>query len=173
MKNKIFYGYLVLSLGLIGILFFLRSKENKKIGYVTTLKVFEEFALKKELEGDYKKMQIIRQTYLDSIKLNVQTLSVLEGKDLNREEKIDRLKKAYLLKENQFNQENENLYSQYNEQIWNQLNQYVQDFGKEQGYDYLLGASGQGSIMYAKENEDVTKEVIEYVNNKYRGKKNK
>jgi outer membrane protein len=173
MKNKIFYGYLALSLGLIGTLFYLRSKETKKIGYVTTLKVFEEFALKKELEQDYQKVQIARQTYLDSIKLNVQTLSVQESKDAIREEKINHLKKAYLLKEDQFDKENENLYSQYNEQIWNQLNQYVQDFGKEQGYDYLLGASGQGSIMYAKENEDVTKEVIEYVNNKYRGKKNK
>lgn len=173
MKNKIFYGYLILSLGLIGTLFYLRSKENKKIGYLTTIKVFEEFALKKELEEDYKKIQIAKQTYLDSIKLNVQSLSVQEGRDAGREEKIDRLRKAYLLKENQFNQENEHLYSQYNEQIWNQLNQYVQDFGKEQGYDYLLGASGQGSIMYAQEKEDVTKEVIEYVNNKYRGRKTK
>jgi outer membrane protein len=145
---------------------------TKKIGFVTTLKVFEEFTLKKELEGDYKKVQIIKQTYLDSIKLNIQSLAVT-SKQVDKEEKIADYKKVYLLKENQFNQENEALYQQYNEQIWKQLNQFIEDFGKENGYDYLLGASGQGSIMYANEKEDLTKQIIDYVNTKYSGKKSK
>lgn len=77
----------------------------------------------------------------------------------------------YLIKENQFNQENQGLFDQYNEQIWKQLNQYIEDYGRDNGYDYLLGASGQGAIMYANEAQDLTKEIIFYVNNKYSGKK--
>lgn len=151
-----------------------QKKNEKKIGYVTTLIAFEEFELKKELETKYKKSQIIKQTYLDSIKLSIQSLSQSQlNRDSDTENKIEELKKSYLLKESQFNQENEVVYQQYNEQIWKQLNQYIEDYGKENGYDYLLGASGQGSIMYANEKDNVTKEIITYANNKYVGKKSK
>ncbi len=173
MKNLIIYAGLILSLALCGLLLYKQTSSSKKIGYITTLRVFEEFELKKELEGDYKKVQMVKQSYLDSIKLNVQTLSLNTNTDPDKEKKIENYKRAYLLKEEQFNHENENLYQQYTEQIWKQLNQYVEDYGKENGYDYLLGASGQGNIMYASEKEDLTKQVIEYVNNKYRGKKTK
>ncbi|MDX2172816.1 MAG: OmpH family outer membrane protein [Bacteroidota bacterium] len=171
MNKKIIGTYIVLSFTGICILTYFQIINNKKIGYVTTLKVFEEFKEKKELETKYQKIQIVKQTYLDSLKLNIQSLE--NGDFKKNEEKINELKKIYLLKENQFNQENEVLYKDYTDQIWKQLNQYIEDYGKEKKYDFLLGATGQGNIMYASDKEDLTKEIIEYVNNKYDGKINK
>jgi outer membrane protein len=174
MSKGTIYICFVLLLTLVAGLYYMQFKNFKKIGYVTTLKAFEEFELKKELEVKYKNNQIAKQTYLDSLKLNVQTLAQ-KSNDLepNKNNRIEELKKIYLLKENQFNQENEAVYQQYNEQIWKQLNQYIEDYGKENGYDYLLGTSGQGSIMYATEKDNLTEEIIKYINNKYVGKNNK
>ncbi len=56
------------------------------------------------------------------------------------------------------------------EQIWNQLNSYVQEYGQEHGYDYILGATGDGGIMYASEAKNLNEEVISYINDKYNGK---
>lgn len=173
MKSKIVNLYILVTALAIPALFMMSFKNTKKVGYITTLKVFEEFKLKKELESEFKKVQIARQTYLDSLKLNLQSLGMRLEKNHDNETivRFDEAKKMYLMKERQFTEENENVYNSYTEQIWKQLNQYMEDYGKENKYDYLFGASGQGNIMYASEGEDVTKEIIEYVNNKYVGKK--
>ena len=173
MQNKIIYLYTFFSLVALGALATSYLKDHRKVGYVTTLKVFEEFKLKKELEGDYKKIQVAKQSYLDSIRLNIETLMKQNHqKNQKLESEIEKQKRMYLLKEDQFNKENENLYTQYNEQIWKQINQFIEDYGREKGFDYVFGASGQGNIMYATGGDDLTKEIIDYVNQKYSGRKN-
>jgi outer membrane protein len=59
----------------------------------------------------------------------------------------------------------------YDEEIITQLNQYVQDYGKEMGYAYIYGNNGEGSLMYADDARVITREMIEYVNNRYKGVK--
>ena len=145
---------------------------SKKIAYVSTTNLYDGFTLKKELEDKYKKTQLTRQTLLDSLKFKIQALSI-KGKDMTDEDKIrfNDLQRSYLYKEKEFNDENDLAAQQYSDQIWKQINQYVADYGKENGYDYLLGATGQGNIMFAKEKEDITKEVLDYINKKYSGVK--
>ncbi|MBL7930625.1 MAG: OmpH family outer membrane protein [Bacteroidia bacterium] len=170
MKKGIKTAVLFICIALSVFFCFAYSKSEKKIGYVTTAKVFDGFKLKKELEGKYKRVQIARQTFLDSLKLNIQEIALKSTSTKSENERLNELRKVYLLKEEQVNKENQRLYDEYNEQIWKQLNQYMADFGKENNYDYVLGASGQGSIMYAKESNDATTAMIEYVNKKYNGK---
>lgn len=148
--------------------FFLSS--NKKVAYVNTYQLYEQFKLKKELEEKLKKTQLSRQVILDSIKSKIQLIGInKELSDQMLADKIQELRQTYFLKEKQFSQENETQAQQYTDQVWEQLNQYIKDFGKENNYKYIFGANGQGSIMYADEGEDISKEMIEYVNNKYQG----
>lgn len=143
---------------------------DKKVAYVNTYQLYEEFKLKKELEEKLKKTQLSRQVILDSIKSKIQLVGI--NKDLSDQmlaDKIQELRQTYFLKEKQFSQENESQAQQYTDQVWEQLNQYVKDYGKEHRLKYILGANGQGSIMYADESNDITKELIEYVNEKYQG----
>ncbi len=171
MNKKITILLFTLLFFAIAWLVYKNSVSNKKMAYISSNKIFEEFAYKKELESDLKKIQMVKQGYLDSLKLKIQTLSIKE-KNVVKDDiiKLDELKKMYLLKENQFNQESEYLFQEYNDKIWKQLNQFIEDFGKENKYDYLFGTSGQGNIMYASQNEDVTEPVLKYVNEKYLGK---
>lgn len=165
MKQLIWIAALIIIVALV-ILGFYVGKNTRKLGYVNVSKVFEVFELKKKLEADLNKVQLAKQSYLDSIKLKVQTLSL--SASLNKD--VEELKKVYLLKENQFIKEQEASFQEYNEQIWKQLNQYIEDFGKDNKYDYLFGTTGQGNLMYANQQDDVTDLVIKYVNTKYYGK---
>ena len=40
----------------------------------------------------------------------------------------------------------------------------------ENGYDVIFGASGEGNIMYATDELNITSEVLAYCNKKYSGK---
>jgi outer membrane protein len=75
------------------------------------------------------------------------------------------------MKKQQFDDDNQDMSKQYTEEIMKQLNEYVRDYGKANGYTYILGAQGSGSIMSADDKNDITTTVLEYVNEKYKGKR--
>lgn len=47
----------------------------------------------------------------------------------------------------------------------------IKEYGKQKGYTFILGANDGGSVLYGTEKKDITKEVTEYLNNQYKGKK--
>lgn len=75
----------------------------------------------------------------------------------------------YRLKQQQFTEDNALLTQQYQEQISNQLNQYLKDFTAANEYDYIFGATGDGSLMGAKDAYNVTDLVLNYANQRYKG----
>jgi outer membrane protein len=123
--------------------------------------------MKKELEKKYKEVESIRKSILDSIYNEIRIK--VEVKDANSES-IDLLKKEFLLKKETYERENSETMTQYNEQIWNQLNEYTKQYGKENNYEFIFGASGQGVLMYAEDSKNITADLLEYVNIKYSGK---
>ncbi len=145
-------------------------RSSKKIAYVNTTQLHESFKLKKELEEKFSKVQLARQNLLDSIKFRIQYISI-KGANLSEQEKlqVNDLQRSYLYKEKEFSDEDAATMQQYSDQIWKQINQYVSDYGKKGGYDLILGATGQGNIMFAKAEDDITKEVSEYINKRYAG----
>ncbi len=145
-------------------------RSSKKIAYVNTIQLYDSFKLKKELEEKFSKVQLARQNLLDSIKFRIQYVSI-KGAALSEQEKmqVNDLQRSYLYKEKEFSDENAATMQQYSDQIWKQINQYVNDYGKKQGYDLILGATGEGNIMFARTEEDITKNVSEYINRRYAG----
>ena len=156
----------------VGFCIFWSNHNSKKIAYLNTTMLYDGFKLKKELEEKYSKVQLARQNLLDSIKFKIQYIS-LKGPAISEQEKIqvNDLQRSYLYKEKEFADENAATAQQYSDQIWKQINQYVDDYGKKHHYDLILGATGQGNIMYARQGDDITKEVSDYINRRYSGAK--
>ncbi|MGZ3884391.1 MAG: OmpH family outer membrane protein [Bacteroidia bacterium] len=160
--------FLALTAGVSYATFFGKSK----VAYVNTYMIYNEFKLKKELEKKLEKTRLARQVLLDSIKTKIQLVAINKEADPKLvQAKIEELRRSYFMKEKQFAEENENQSQQYTNQVWDQLNQYIKEYGTEKGFDFILGATGQGSLMYAKDNFDVSKELTQYVNNRYDGNK--
>ena len=158
-------------------LYILYTKENKKIAFVKNTDLYNEFGLKKELENKLTKVKNQRKAILDSLYIPLQLLSTQLESSKNKDQKLimnfQLQKKNYLLKQQEFDEDNKRLADDYSQQIWKQINQYVADYGKENGYFLILGATGDGSLMYAKEEVDLTKELKEYINAKYSGENRK
>ncbi len=143
------------------------SQKEKNV-YLDTAEVFNGFKLQKELRTKLENVQSARQAILDSIQLRLTAISSSSDFDpQNPGEEFFSLRGLYQQRQKQFEEDNQRLSNEYDRQIWNQLNQYVKDYGKEHNYTIIFGANGQGNIMYASETRDITKELIDYINNKY------
>lgn len=172
-KYVVYFLFTVSIVGIIGV-YFHSSSVAPKIAYVNLEQLYSEFKMKKELESKLVNVQQARKSILDSMKIQLNALSfkIKSDKDVEQIKKYNFYKQEYLLKERDFDEENSIISRSYTNQIWTQINQYIKDYGKEEGYEYILGAEGSGAVMYASDENDLTKILIEYINSRYDGKRN-
>ncbi len=147
---------------------------KQKTGYIVIQEVFEKFELKKELGKKYGIIRDARKKILDSLQIDISVLSkrlsIQTTKPVESDIDLFERKKMELNKRMQeFDQDNVQMTKEFDEKIITQLNQYVSDFGKANGYDMVYGSTSNGSIMYGSEKNNVTNQVIEFINNKYKG----
>lgn len=171
-KDVLMYGLLLLLIA-FGVY---QWMSRPKLAYVELDKVYSGFDLKKKLEKKLENVLQSRKTVIDSMEVQLKALSGLIGtmneKDPVRRMKIEEFeykKQAYFQKKKMFEEDNQRASQDYDQQVWKQLNQFVKDYGKQQAYDYLFGAEGSGSLMYAKDAHNITEEVTNYVNQRYSG----
>src|SRR5690606_17687182 len=54
--------------------------------------------------------------------------------------------------------------------VVNDINDYVKEYGENNGYKLIFGASGSGNIMYASEGADLTDDILKGLNKEFDGK---
>lgn len=143
-----------------------------KMGYVKGGELFEGFNGKKDLEAKFTKSEVDQQSMLDTLTLEIADLTnqlTEKPNDKALIKKKNQKEKLFLELQQRFSQKNSSQNQQFSEAIWKQINQYTLEYGKQEGYDYIFGATGNGSLMYAKDAQDITKEVLKYINKKYEG----
>lgn len=148
--------------------------DKPKTAYINTEQVYNGFGLKKKLEADLKKTMDSRQHLLDSMRLQLEMISIKVQDDPAYknglvENSFSGMRDLYFRRQEEFRQQNEALAKQYTDQVWAQLNQYLKDYGKQNGYEYIFGANGDGALMFADDTENITDEVASYVNNRFNG----
>lgn len=147
------------TLVLISLLFLLSSCDRKKTGYVDVFKLVNEFELQKEYSDQAKRDMNTEKAAIDSA-VFTEKLRNPSGYEKFKNDLYNNLYQ----KAEQRNKEIEAM-------IWKRLNPYLIDFGKENGYEYIYGANGTGNVLYADEHQDITEEIIKYVNQRYHDKK--
>lgn len=157
---------------IIGMFILFISCNEKKSGFVQGSKLYNEFAMTKELTKNLEINTQVKNQILDSLKLNIKQLEMKLNATPTDEllQQYELKKQEYLYKSKLFNEETQSLQQTYTEQSLTQINQYIMEFGKAHQYEYIFGANGNGSIMYADEQNDITELVLTYVNDKYQGK---
>ncbi len=137
---------------LSGLLSYTMSRQ--KSGFIVNQRLFNAFEGKIELENRLKAQEEANKKTLDSlIRLPADRNNIL----------------IYEAERRKLDLKVQELSARYTTDIWKRINEYVSAYGEEHGYDFIFGASGDGSLMYAREGCDITDEVIGYVNRKYNG----
>lgn len=143
------------------------------IRYINLSDVYNSFEMKKELEKKITKIQDTRQAIIDSLKMDLLSLSrAVENNHSKSKELTNSLQykqKEFLSKQREFEETNETMINEYNNQIWKQINEYVNTYRKENKIDFIYGADGSGVLMAAEEKWNISKDVSDYINKKYQG----
>lgn len=170
-RNTLLLSVLVLNIVLIGLVIY-SINAQPKTAFVKGAELFEGFKGRQELDAKFTASGTEQQSMLDTLTMEIADLTnQLTEKPNDKELSLQRQKKQLLYRELQqrFTEQNSTQNQQYTEAVLKQINQYTLEYGEKHGYDYIYGAAGNGSMMYAKEANDITKEVLQYINKKYEG----
>jgi outer membrane protein len=140
-----------------------------KIAYVNFMQIYDGFKMKKELEAKLTLSQQARKNFIDSLENDIREMHPSTDDKLNAV--IGYQKKFIEEKYREFDELNQKQAEDYQKQILLQINTYVKEFGKLNRYQYILGANGEGTLMYAEESKDISAEVLQFINNRYEGGK--
>jgi|TARA_R110000782_G_scaffold270485_1_gene371938 outer membrane protein len=142
--------------------------------FVNLTVLFDRFEMKKEFEAKLKNDLSQKQNELDSLLFQLQGLNnKLSSTEKNNDEDIMRFQQMqnyYIQQKKSVEEYSYTKTQQYDSQILEQLTQYVKDYGEQKKYDYIYGLNNNGNLMYAKEQKDITEEVLTFINDKYQGK---
>jgi len=173
MKIITYIFILISAFSLSGVIYLLLENNNdSKAVYFLSAEVYNAFDYKVELEKELNDIGTKNKNILDSLETNYQlSINALNGVEPNEDELIvlKRKQKSFFeLKEKLENRFSDFQQDSYNK-IWERINGFVKTYGKENNLAYIFGANGDGSVMYADENNNITKDIISYVNSKYNG----
>jgi outer membrane protein len=133
---------------------------SKEIAFVDISKLTENYKYKQDMEGSAAKSLHQTKSTIDSLKL-LQHMQVRTGANLTQ---IDSL---VARAEYAFNQYYMRSNQEISKKIWDRLNPVITQYGKDRNLELLIGANGAGTVLYGSEQQDVTDDLISYVNTKY------
>lgn len=152
-------------------------QEQQKIAYLDNGKVINSYQEKIDVEAKFKLKDETFKKRTDSIgkafQLEVQDFQI-NGVKLSKkkqEEQSQALGQKQQFLQQQLQMEQQNLTNQFNVEIDSVLNHvktFVEDYGKKNGYDFILGKNEAGSVMYGTEANDITQNIIDALNAEYK-----
>lgn len=152
---------------------FISCKNQDKIGFIDNVKVVNEYYKKLEFESSFQKKIDAFNKKSDSLQNAIQLEAQLWQ---NRSTKVDQrtAEKEYetllqkkQLQDFQLNNEERQLQQEGQQRldtIVKEVKQFVNDYGKANGYTFILGANEAGSVLYGSDSKDITEEVLQELN---------
>lgn len=154
-KNLIIILLLFVLIQAVAIFLIIRYT-SRKVVYVDTIKLVNEYHLKKDLEKKGENSLLQYKNNIDSINTG---LKINPGDQ--------KLKQALTAQQNEFSYTYNAISKDINTQVWSRLNPLINKFGKANHYDIIVGANGMGTVLYGTDALDITDNVIQYANNAY------
>lgn len=154
--KKLIIAFALLAIAQIALCFYLFHDSGKKIAYADAIRLFNEYKFKIDMEKE-------SQGNLKKLKVEMDSVGVIYKVNPGNEQ----VQRMMMEKQQQFTNGCNAVNKTINEKVWERLNVKIQDFGKKEHIEMLIGANGMGTVLYASESRDVTDDLIKYVNESY------
>ena len=151
--------------------------KQDKIGFVDNVKLMSEYQEKIDVEEAYKKKMEVLSKKSDSLNQSFQ----LEYQQLQTRAQRMSQKKAQeelgLLQQKtqfigqQLRQEEQTLQAEGQtkmDSVMSKVKTEIKEYGKANGYTYILTGGEGGSVLYGDNTKEITTEVIKLLNDKYK-----
>ncbi len=148
-----------LTAGISGLIWYFGSTEDQ-VRYVSMSKLYMESDYYKKFQKDLKEVEAKSNNELSEIQKDIR-----EYKAANADPSfIKELETELLKKQEELTLQYQEKSKQFDEIIWGEINRSISEYGKKHEIDFILGAKGDGNIMYASDRCDITDELIKFIN---------
>ncbi|UGU18047.1 OmpH family outer membrane protein [Sinomicrobium kalidii] len=167
---------IIAGVALLGLL----SCQQNKIAFVDNTKLINDYQEKKDVEAKFKGKLDTFEKKTDSLSKALQAEAQVFQNEASKmsqskaQEKYNTLMQKRQQIQQQVQQEEMQLQQESQEQIDSlieKVRDFVKEYGKNNGYTYILGANEAGSVLYGEEGKDITEEVLKILNEKYKEEK--
>lgn len=163
----------------LGILFLVTvsCQQQTKIGYVDNMKLMEKYQEKIDVEANFKVKADALTKKRDSISQAFQMeAQAFQAKAEKMSQKKAQEEYSLMQQKGQFigqqlQQEDQQLQASGQtemDSIVSKVKREVKDYGKKNGYTYILGGGDGGGVLYGTETNDLTDEIVKILNDKYK-----
>lgn len=151
-------------------------QEQQKIAFLDNGEVINAYQEKIDVEAKFKLKDEAFKKRTDSIgkafQIEAQDFQINSAKlsQQKQQEQYQALGQKQQLLQQQIQMEQQSLTNEFNVQIDSVLSHvktFVNDYGKKNGYTYILGKNEAGSVMYGTEANDITQAIIDALNAEY------
>lgn len=148
-----------------------------KTAYVDTSKLIEEYTEAKDIEAKYKAKseEMGRELEAEVNRFKSEASSFQKNAQANGQAWAQQKGAELQKREQQLNYAQQAMIQQLQREsgaemdtLVKSVKQFIKDYGKEKGYDYVFGTGEAVSILYAKDSYDITKEIIKLLDAKYK-----
>nr|WP_321233959.1 OmpH family outer membrane protein [uncultured Psychroserpens sp.] len=167
-------------LGVLSFVFVLAScQEQQKIAFVDNGEIINAYQEKIDVEAKFKLKDENFKKRADSIgqafQLEAQSFQVNATKlsQKKQQEQYQALGQKQQLLQQQLQREQQVLTEAFNveiDSVISNVKTFVADYGKKNGYSFILGKNEAGSVMYGVDENDITQTIIDAINADYKGK---
>ena len=154
-------------------------QESQKIGFVDNSVLINDYQEKKDIEANLKgKIEVYekkRDSLSQAFQLDVKAAEVkarsMSQANLQKLQQEFQQKEQIISQQLQFEQQQIAQESQSkNDSLIKKVRDFVKDYGKTNGYSFILGSNEAGSVMYGTEEVDLTQTILDALNEAYKKK---
>lgn len=162
-----------------GLLLFASCKNETKMGFIDNSKLINDYQKKKDVEATFKTQIEAFDKRADSIGKSFQSQAAeLQKTDpqlakKESQQQYQMLGQQYQAFQQDMQRQEQDIQKRSQTEIdtlIKEVKKYVQEYGKKNGYTYILGSNDAGSVMYGDDSKDLTKEILDELNKTYKKK---
>jgi len=159
------------------LLLFSSCQEQQKIGFIDNGEVINNYKMKLDIEEAFKLKDEAFKKRMDSIsrdfQIEAQAFQMAAGKmsTKKQQEKYTELSQKQQVLQQQFQieqQEMQQAFSVEMDSVISTVNDFVKDYGKTNGYTFILGKNEAGSVLYGQDTSDLTQTITDALNADYK-----
>lgn len=158
---------------------FIYFKNSSELYYVDINKLVENYdrtAIERgKYEGGVKELNSRVDSLVTDWKHSVQEFE--QRKDDLSLSVQDSIREKLMNKQNEINRYQQSIKKQIDKEeqnamqtVLNDINDYIKRYGKEYGYRIIFGARGEGNVMYANDDSDLTDIILKGLNDEFKNK---
>lgn len=160
----------VIFIGLVGC-------QQSKIGYVDNVKLLNDYQEKVDLESKFKtkveafgkKRDSLQQAFQIEAQAFQNKAQKMAQKKAQEEYGLLQQKSQFLGQQLQQEEQQLQVASQTEmDSLVSKVKKEIKDYGKANGFNYILGGGDGGSVLYGTDADNLTEEITKILNDKYK-----